>query len=193
MYGKATDLALMPFIERGGRYDRLFWEFWDFGLPVATNAPCFGALGGACREPTPAEHRVRSYKATILGARGLCMYTYRCASMGTWRQMARVGKEMRTLAPILLTPDDRLRVDVTPGAPDVFALLKAHGAKHYLLAVNVNPRPVNAVFRLVDLPKVGKVLPMFDTKALTRVNAGAKSVTAEMLGQSVAIYEITAP
>ena len=189
VYGQATDLALMPFIERGGRFDRLFWELWDIGLPVAVNTPCFGALGGAVREPTPAEERVRVYKAIILGARGVSAYTFRCAAMETWREFGRLGKELQVLAPVLLTPDQRLRVDVTPPRSDVFALLKAHQGKHYLLAVNVAPRPTDASFRLTDAPGLGRVAPMFGTRP-ARVDAKAKLLSVTMDAQSTAVYEI---
>jgi len=189
-YGDATDLALIPFgTGRDLRYDRLFHAFWDLGLPLATNAPCYGAIGGP-REPTAAEMRVRIYKPLILGARGFSMYTYRCASMVTWREFARIGRELQTLAPILLTPDQGLRIEVSPRGRDVFALLKAHDGKHYLIAVNVLSRPVDASFRLVDVPDIGHVRPMFDTKPPT-VDAAAKRLAVAMDAKSTVVYEIT--
>jgi len=190
IYGGATDLALIPFLERGGRYDQLFWEFWDAGLPLATNSPCFGALGSACREPTPSEQRVRMYKSLILGARGLCIYTFRCASVKTWDEIAQVGRELRQLAPVLLTADDRLRVDVTPASEDVFVLLKAFKGKHFLLAVNAGPKPVEAVFRLVDAPIIGKLTPLFATPPPTRIDLAAKTLHVRLSAQSTAIYDI---
>jgi len=190
VYGGATDLALMPFHARDGRFETIFWEFWDAGLPVAVNPPCFGALGGSVREPTPAEQRIRVYKALILGARGACSYTYRCASVQTWREWGRIGAELKTLAPVLLTPDDRLRVDVTPGAPDVYAVLKARGAKFVLIAVNVAPDPVKAAFRLLDAPGLSKATPLFETKPAERIDAGGKTLHATIAGRSTAVFEI---
>lgn len=190
VYGQATDLALMPFLARGGRYDSLFWEFWDAGLPVATNSPCYGALSGTCREPTPEEQRVRMYKALILGARGLCSYTFRCAAMDTWREFGRVGEELRTLAPILLTPDDRLRVEVSPGAPDVFALLKAHEDDHYLIAVNTATRPVEATFTLVDGPTIRRAISLFGEGEAIRVDGESRSITYPMGPQSSRVLRI---
>ena len=190
VYGSSTDMVLMPFLERGGRYDQLFWEFWDAGFAIATNSPCYGALSGARREPIPTEQRIRMYKSLILGSRGLCTYTFRCASMGTWAEFKRVGKELQTLAPVLLTPDDRLRVDLIPGSPDVRAVLKAYKGKHYLIAVNVAPHSIETTFRLVDVPKVGRVKPLFGTKP-GRVDAAARKIVLGMNPTSTAVYEIT--
>jgi len=189
IYGSSTDMALMPFVARGGRYERLFWEFWDAGFAIACNAPCFGALGGARREPTPEEQRIRMYKAIVSGARGLSSYTFRCASMGTWREFQRVGKELETLAPILLTPDDRLRVDVSPGTGDISAVLKEYRNTHYLLAVNTAPYPAEAAFRMLDLKKMEQAVPMFGSRP-ARLDSETRTLSTEMAATSTAVYEI---
>jgi len=182
-YGGATDMVLMPFMARVGRYDRLFWESWDAGFAIAANPPC----GVGRRGPTPAEQRIRMYKPIIMGARGICSFIFRCASMFTWREFQRVGEELQTLAPILLTPDDRLRVDVEPGGRDVFALLKEHRGRHYLLAVNTAPHSVEATFRLVDVPGIGEVIPMFGSAA-AEVDSSANKLRVTMGPQTTAFY-----
>ena len=189
VYGRAMDLALIPFHRaRDARHDHVFQEFWDAGFPIVTNARCYGAASTA-REPTPAEIRTRVYRPLILGARGFCSYTYRGASMHTWREFGRIGKELRELSPILLTPDDRLMVDVLPRGQGLSALLKAWEGRHYLLAVNVNLDQVEATFRLTDVPTIGTVKPMFDTKP-ARSDAAARAISVTMDAKSTAIYEI---
>lgn len=190
VYGAATDLYLMPFVERDRRHDSVFWEFWDTGLPVATNSPCYGALSGTVREPTPAEQRIRTYKALILGARGICSYTYRCASVGTWHEFRKLGAELRELAPVLLTPDNRLRVDVTPSRPDLCALLKSSGDGFCVLVVNADRAPVEAVLRLLDVPRLSRVVPRFGAAGAVRVDADTRTIAVRLPGQSTAVYDI---
>ncbi|MBM4050056.1 MAG: hypothetical protein FJ279_33585 [Planctomycetes bacterium] len=101
-----------------------------------------------------------------------------------------MGRELRQLAPVLLTADDRLRVDVTPASEDVFVLLKAFKGKHFLLAVNAGPKPVEAVFRLVDAPIIGKLTPLFATPPPTRIDLAAKTLHVRLSAQSTAIYDI---
>jgi len=189
IYGVSTDMVLMPLMDTV-RHERLFWEFWDAGFAMAVTAPCYGALGDKIREPTPGEQRSRMYKSIILGARGLCSYPFRCSSENTWKEFGRVGRELETLAPILLTPDDRLRVEVTPMGGKVFALLKAYRGKFYLITANMEDNAVEATFRLLDVPRIGKVTPMFDTRAPGRVEAESSRLNVRMTARGTAIYEI---
>ena len=87
----------------------------------------------------------------------------------------------------------RLRVEVTPGAPDVFALLKAYRGKYYLLAVNTAPEPAEASFGLVDVPGVAKVSPMFGSKAPARLDAANKVLQVPMDARSTVVYDIAVP
>ena len=189
-YGGATDLAIMPFEAASKGSDRVYREFWDAGLPMATNSPCFGALAGRVREPTPSEQRVRMYKSIIYGSRGICTYPYRTISPATWEEFGRVGKEIQALTPALLTADDQLRVEVTQTGAGVYGVLKAHKGKYYLITVNVPNSPARATFRLPDIPNLGKVTPMFDTRAVPRVARAKKALTVAMPAQSTAIYRI---
>lgn len=189
LYNGATDIALIPFA--GGkdtRYDRLFYAFWETGLPLATNTPCYGAISSP-REPTAKEIRVRIYKPLILGARGFCSYTYRCASMVTWREFARIGRELQTLAPVLLTPNQRLRVEVSPRGGGVFALLKRQGEAYYLIAVNVLPETVYAFFRLIDVPRIRSVSPILESM-VPYVDREAKRLSVTMEPRSTLFYRI---
>ena len=189
IYGEATDMALIPFgAGRNQRYDRLFQTFWETGLPLATNAPCYGAINSP-REPTAAEIRVRIYKPLILGSRGFTSYTYRGASMTTWREFAQIGKELHALSPVLLSPDNRLRVEVNPRGRDVYALLKEREGKFTLIAVNVTGNAVPATLRLPDVAGFSKVTPRFGSPAAKSDSAGRK-ITATMKAKSTAVYEI---
>jgi len=188
LYAETTDMALVNYFPNPKK-DEVFKAFWETGLPLVANVPCYRSDIDMRRGPTPAEQRSQIYKALILGARGICSYTFRCNSVHTWREYQRIGKELQTLGPILLTPDDQLRVEVSPRGKKVFALLKSCKGKHYLLAVNTAMYPIEASFRLVDLSRVGKVTPMFGTRE-TQVDSEAKTIDVNMEPQSTAVYEI---
>ncbi len=149
-YGTATDMALIPFLARGGRYDQLFNEFSTAGLPVITNTPCYGAAGSRDREPTTGEQRSAIYKSLILGSSGLLTYLYRPASENLWQEFAQLGREAHLLAPILHTPNLNTSLDALPAGNDLLATLSTDGTQLYLVAVNVSPRPMQAVFTLLD-------------------------------------------
>jgi hypothetical protein len=188
VYGDAVDLALMPFVD-SPRYEHLFQEFWDYGLPVAVNPPCYDA-GVRKSAPTPSEQRVRTYKALALGACGSCTYTYRCTTMATWREFERIGEELKVLGPILATPDDRARVDAMPRGKGLFARAKAHGDGWVVLAVNTSLEPVDARFRLPDAPSLTTVTPMFGSPQ-ARADAEARTLNVTLPGQGTGVYEVT--
>ena len=188
LYAGSTDMALINYFPSPKR-DEIFRAFWQTGLPLVVNVPCYRSDLDMRRGPTPAEQRARIYQGIILGARGLCSYTYRPDSMYTWREYQRIGKELQTLTPILLTPDDRLRVEVLPRGRKVAALLKAARGRHYLLAANSALHPLEASFRLVDVRKVRSARPMFGAPE-ARLDRSAKQLSLSMGPQSVAVYEI---
>jgi len=110
--------------------------------------------------------------------------------MATWREFGRIGKELRELAPVLLSPDDGLRVEVAQRGAGVSALLKARQGKYHLIAVNVSRRPVEATFRLPDAPPMRVVTPRFETKSIPQIDSAEKTLTMTLPAQSAAIYEV---
>ena len=190
IYGQAVDYAMIPFHSpHDVRAIRLFKEFWDAGLGISTNASFYGAIHRP-NESTPAQARVSIYAPIILGARGFCSYTYRPASMQTWREIGRVGAELAALAPVLCTPDQHLHVDVFAPNKGVHALLKQHAGKYFLLAVNANPQTVEAEFRLSGARSVSTVRTLFDTSA-AKVNRATKSLSVIMTARNTGVWEIS--
>ncbi len=189
IYGDATDLAVIPFMPRGGRYDYLFQELWNTGKPIVTNSPCYGGVGSRKNEPTPAEQRIAMYKALILGARGLSTYTYRPTGPALWNEFIDIGKELEYLSPALLTPDERLRLEVSPEGQNIFAVLKKHQNNYYLIAVNTAPFKIDVKFTLSSIPKITDVKSLFKTKK-GKVDINLKTIKLIMDKQSTAIFEI---
>lgn len=189
VYGDATDCAFIPYLPRGGRYDYLFQEFWNIGKPIITNTPCYGGIGNKKREPTPAEQRIGMYKAIILGARGLCSYTYRPAGQALWDEFIEIGKEIEYLSPVLLSPDNKLCLEISPKGQDIYAVLKRHKDKYFLIAVNTAPYQVEAGFRLVDIPGIANAKALFGTKP-AELDKKLKKIKVKMDRQSTVVYEI---
>jgi len=187
VYSGSTDLALIPFTERS-KHERLFRGYWDAGLALAANAPCYDA-GVRVRAPTPSEQRMRMYKALVLGACGLSTYTYRPTAVETWSEFGRIGKELKILAPVLLTSEEKRRVDVRPVGGAVSALLKTHAGKTRLLVVNTASHAVDAELTLRGPMRVSKAVPMFDS-VTALVDSESRRLRVNMPAQSRAVYEI---
>ena len=188
-YSAATDIAVIPYSNRP-YYDDLFSEYWNLGIPVFTNSTCIGALGRTMREPTPAEQRVRLYKAIVMGARGLCTYTFRCNSMNTWKEFGTIGNELKTLAPILLsTGNQSYLFNIASKYSEVKALLKAYKGRYYIIAVNTGEKTEEVLFNLKDVGNFINIKAMFNSPAAI-FDQIHKNVNFVMPTQSVAIYQL---
>ncbi|OGV52418.1 MAG: hypothetical protein A2017_10905 [Lentisphaerae bacterium GWF2_44_16] len=183
----AADCAFIPYLI--GRFDYLFQEFKSLKEPIIANTPCYGGVGSIMREPTASEQRINMYSAVINGAGGLCLYTYRPAGTELWNEFIEIGKELKYLSPALLTPDDKLDLEVSATDDNVSGILKKYRDKYYLIAVNTASRPIDVVFRLNAVPEISSVKALFKTKA-PKVEKKLKTLKLTMDKQSTALYEI---
>lgn len=192
IYGKATDIALIPYLARGGRYDHLLNELWDFGLPIFANPPCYGASSNRDREPTPGEQRAAIYKAVIIGARGIYSYVYRGASENTWNEMAKTFAELRQFSDILCETSQPVPAAISPKSDDedIFVLIKSHNGKQYVFLVNTAPGKQldielyhQGIEALKSVKKVAGEGTASFNKETGKLNIG-------IAGQSSAVYEI---
>jgi len=191
VYGPSVDVALMPFLASGGRYDSMFREFRDAGLPVMVNSPAYGAAGNSKHEPSIAQQRVNTYKAIIMGAAGTQYYLFRPGSQMLWESMGRMSLEIQQLAPALFTSDVSFPLQVTPASPDQLAVLKRNGDDYYLLAVNTDTQPCELVFDLLSLAGVESVEPLLGSPAVKHQGAQAR-LTVTLPGQGTAFYRLKA-
>ncbi len=190
IYGPGTDLGMMPFLARGGRYDTMFRELWDAGLPVMTNSPCYGAAGGRAGEPTVAEQRVHSWKAVVMGARGLQYYLYRPFSQRLWESMGTFASEIEQLRPWLLTPNDPHPLQLAPAQPDLLATLRSDGRQDLLVVVNTAGGDQEVTVDLLDRAGVTAVEPLFGTGP-AQFAPGQPRVRVIVPGEGVVIYRLT--
>jgi hypothetical protein len=191
IYGPGTDLGMMPFLSRGGRYDTMFRDLWNAGMPVMTNSPCYGAAGNSAGEPTIAQQRLHSWKAVVMGARGLQYYLYRPFSENLWSGMGDIATQIQQLTPALLTPDDHRPILLTPSTPDLLATLRSDGDHDVLIIVNTAAESHAVTVNLLERFTIRAVEPLFGSPSAD-VERRRSTLTTTMKGESVAFYRISA-
>ncbi|MBN1420926.1 MAG: hypothetical protein JXP34_19300, partial [Planctomycetes bacterium] len=112
------------------------------------------------RPPTLDEVRAMSYLSLIEGAKGIlywCLYNldYLPDRAERWADALRVAKEIEALAPVLL---DTAGQPVKTSDPGVRAILKRHGGRRYLIAVNGTAKPLRVTFEFDRQPERATVL-----------------------------------
>lgn len=105
------------------------------------------------RAPTYEESRCMTYLALAHGAKGLiywCYYNLRMLPQypEMWNGMKRIGAEVRTLEPALLSPEDIGPAKVTPATAPVHTRIKRQAGKDFLLAVNAGSEPCEVTLDL---------------------------------------------
>ncbi len=189
IYGRGTDIGLMPFLARGGRYDNMFRELSGAGLPVMINSPVYGAAGNSVREPNRQEIRLHMWKAVTMGACGIQFYLYRPYSQYLWEGMGENGQQIQSIKSALLNSHPAANLLVTPSNKEIHATLRFDGINYYLIAVHTGTQTHNTTFELLDLDRVKDIEPLFGSPALSNTG-NAPRLTIDFPGESVAVYRI---
>jgi len=111
------------------------------------------------RWPLPEEYRVQAYLSVIYGAKGLFYFGHHFCGKereAHWDGLKKVTAEISDLAPIILSPTPKLKVDVT-GGEKLDYVLRAHGGAIYLIAAHRDVEDVKVTFRLPFRPAAVKV------------------------------------
>ena len=118
----------------------------------------------------PQEQMCQTYLLLIHGVKGLFYFRHPFMHQATLDVLSRLARQMKTLAPIVCTPEVPVTVTYTPGKfdpehgqfPDVQVALKANPAGGYvLLAANSKYYPVDTQFRVSLLGHSGTVMRLF--------------------------------
>lgn len=101
--------------------------------------------------PTYEESRCMTYQALTHGAKGLIYYSYYDMRVlpqykEMWRWMKKIGSEVKTLSPVLLSPDDYGTVQYVPSNATIHTKLKVYDGRLYLMAVNTQYAPFTVRF-----------------------------------------------
>jgi hypothetical protein len=122
------------------------------------------------RAPTYAEERCMTYLGLTHGAKGLIYYCYYDLRVlpqyrEMWAGMKKIAAEVKSLTPVLLSPDDPSPVKVSPKRAPLHTKLKRVGNQLYLLAVNSGDTPVNVKMKFSQ-PLEGPVNVLFENRQL---------------------------
>lgn len=127
----------------------------------------------------PEEHYCQAYLLLIHGAKGWFYFRQPFAHHLTWEALRHLGKEMKVLGPIAVTPDIPQTISYSPVSfdpekdlfPDVQVSLRANPAGGYvLLAANTRYHPVEVTYTISGLGKKGKVARLFSDPKYDVVN-----------------------
>ena len=103
------------------------------------------------RAPTYEEARCMTYLALAHGAKGLvywCYYNMRVLPQyeEMWGWMKDIGQEVKTLSPMLLSPEDLGEVPYSPQEAGIHTKLKRYNGRLYLMAVNADSEAHDVTF-----------------------------------------------
>ncbi|MDX9971422.1 MAG: hypothetical protein RBU21_00385 [FCB group bacterium] len=143
------------------------------------------------RAPNYPESRCMTYLSLVHGAKGLLFYCYYDLRVlpqynEMWDWMKGIGAEVKTLSPVLLSPEDLGTVKFTPESAPIHTLLKRHDGKLYLIAVNSGNEAAKVTFELKRrLPK--QVDVMFEDR---KADAAGRRFSDEFQPLEVHVYDL---
>lgn len=127
------------------------------------------------RFPTPTEYRAQAYLAVIHGAKGLMYYVgsgsggngiLNKPEEGNWEYLKSLATELRSMAPVFMSPDDKEAVTVAPADALLSVRLKNADGRRILLAASRSDQPIKAAMKIASLP-AGDVTVRFENRTLT--------------------------
>ena len=113
------------------------------------------------RFPTPAEYRSLAYLSIINGVKGIFFYTgsgqkdfegkpaglLNKPDEGHWDYVKSLAHELRDFSPIIMSPQPKERLVITPATAPVECALREHEGKLYVIAANKSPEPQHISFK----------------------------------------------
>jgi len=142
---------------------------------------------GYTREPTPDEEICMAYQAIVEGTRFLLFYNYRPTSYRVWQSLGQVASEIRALTPALLSEVIET-VEVQAGRERVPVTVRRVGREVYVIAVNRDTEPVNAVFALPPDCKDKEADVLFESR---RVRMAGRVLRDRFSPMARHVYRIT--
>jgi len=106
-------------------------------------------LGNHTREISAGEQEAQTYANIIKGVTGLQYFLGQLAGRQHWKRFLSLNKEIEQLSPVIFSVEPVGKVTFTPTG--LLATTRKLGDKVYLLAVNIEPEGVDAVFDISSL------------------------------------------
>ena len=143
------------------------------------------------RAPTYEETRCMTYLALVHGAKGLIYYCYYDLRVlpqyrEMWGWLKNIATEVKTLSPILLSPDDRGPALCLAAGSQVETRLKQCSGRLYLLAVNTANETRHITFQL-PRSRSGQARVLFENRSATLAKA---QMTDDFSPLAVHVYDL---
>ena len=143
------------------------------------------------RAPTYEESRCMTYLALTHGAKGLIYYCYYDLRIlpqyrEMWDWLKSIAAEVKTLSPVLLSPDDRGVALCLPPNAKVDTRLKQHGGRLYMIAVNTASEPSQVTFKLGRL-RSSQASVLFEGRSVKLAKA---QMTDDFKPLAVHVYDL---
>ncbi|MEK7396400.1 MAG: hypothetical protein AAB116_05645, partial [Candidatus Poribacteria bacterium] len=141
--------------------------------------------------PTFEQMRCMAYQCLVNGANGLIFYSYPDLKRdpsgfeSRWNDVKRLGTEIKSLIPILLSTEARPKVQLLSGAKNIHFSAKYYDGKLYIMAVNSSDQPQNADFVISEEVKSVKIL--FEDRTVNMEKYHLKDTFSPI---AVHVYEI---
>jgi len=156
--------------------------------PVWLVAQAFGGVEHWPRAPTAVELRNMVYQGLVQGARGVLFYRYcqederHIQSAALWRAVRGLAAELKELVPVLVRPE--YGTGPRGAGVGVEISLREYEGDFYLFAVNVDAGSRRLVWRLDELPPIGRAQVLHGTAELSLRN-GRIEAELDPLGTAV--------
>ncbi|NOY81407.1 MAG: hypothetical protein GXP31_10440 [Kiritimatiellaeota bacterium] len=125
------------------------------GRPVFMFLTC-NQLQNHSQEPTPDVQTAQTWACVLSGASGVVYFMGDPAGKTHWRAMVRANRELQSLAGVLFSPGPR--PEVRCSAPAICFTTRSSGTNRYLLAVNLEDRPVTTAFSVAGAKNADAVV-----------------------------------
>jgi hypothetical protein len=141
--------------------------------------------------PTFEQMRCMAYQCLVNGANGLIFYSYPDLKRdpsgfeSRWNDVKRLGTEIKSLMPILLSTEPMPKVQLLSGAKNILFSAKYYDGKLYIMAVNTSDQPQNVDFVISEEVKNVKVL--FEDRTITIEKYHLKDTFSPI---AVHVYEV---
>jgi hypothetical protein len=154
------------------------------------HTPSAAELEGG-RAPTYEESRCMTYLALTHGAKGLIYYSYYDLRVlpqypKMWSWLKSIAAEVKTLSPMLLSPDDRGAAICLPPNGKIDTRLKQQGGRLYLIAVNTATEACQVTFKLGRL-RSSKADVLFEGRS---VKLAKTRMTDDFKPLAVHVYDL---
>ncbi len=167
-------------------------------VPIWCVPQAFGGGEWWGREPTPREERCMTYLAIVHGATGVQYFIRRPPwnnpfVHATWGEIRKMAREIRELAPLLLSPRPKPQVKILEPADHIHAAAWADEDYCLVIAVNTSPNPTRLKLSCSQRPHADQAQVLFEQRTVPISKSGQLEDVIDAFGVRCYLYPIRQP